>query len=171
SLSSASESASSEARSDGVDDGMLKTSLWLSCAPSEMNELCTAFEPACTRSFVECALAEKLAISNRQRSCSPNAVREALTKAKLSSGKPNACHSSLWLEIFSSAGLWSVRTRMFACCLPSSTASVMAESIAALGDQHFHCGNSSSTSRQLFEVEPTERGSVPARISRVDGGG
>ena len=130
---------------------MLKTSRWLSCAPSETSEPCSGVRAGLHQQFRRCArLPEKLAISSRQRSWSPNAVREALTMAKLSSGAPKACHSSRGLVIFSSAGLWSVRTRMFACCLPSSAASVMAESIAASGDQHFHCGNSSSTSRQFL---------------------
>ena len=171
SLSSASESASSVARSDGADERILKTNRWLSCAPSSTAEPCGALEPACTSSRVERAPLEKLATSRRQRSCSPNAVREALTMAKLSSGEPNACHSSRWPVIFPPSGLWSVRTKMFACCLPSSAASGMAESIAASGDQHCHCDNNASTSRQLFVVEPSERISVPARINRVDGGG
>ena len=78
-----------------------------------------------------------------------------------------------WLEIFPRAGLWSVRTRILACCLPSSAASVMAESIVrSSGDRHFHwASNSSSTSCQLFAVQPSECAFRPARIKRVDGGG
>ena len=169
--STVSASAGSATQSGWPVAGKLNTSRWLSCAASVRLDPGSALVPARTCTSTERAWSAKLATSIRHRSCSPSAVREAFTIAKLSSRVPKARHSRRGLGMRSSTGRWSVSTRVLACCLPSSAASVMAASSSAPGAWHRHWCSKSSTCAQLFTGEPSAWVSVPARMSRVTGGG